>query len=205
MKSLLVVCREGLNRSPAAAAIFNRELEKRRYHANVVAAGIEKPKDGASSRLTSVMFDKGYQGFGDRERRTLLLTEKMLGDSDLILTMTPDQRDFLAENFPDVQGRLFTLASYATNGRDNFSIEHVDPRVLSIGHPHSNEEYSAQAEVASWLPNILARYYLHFFADGAYSSRDHAGLLKPVEKMVARMERYVPLAVKRMEREGFFR
>ncbi|HVY01772.1 MAG TPA: hypothetical protein VHA12_03350 [Candidatus Nanoarchaeia archaeon] len=204
MKNLLLICREGLNRSPAAAAIFGRELEERGYFANVTAAGIEKPKDGASSRLTSVMFDKGYRGFGDREKRTILLTPTLIDKADLILTMTSDQRDCLLENFPAATQRLFTLANYATNGKDNFSIEHLDPRVLSMGHPHSNEEYSHQAEVASWLPNILARYYLHFFADGAYSSRDHSGLIRPVEKMVRKMEKYVPLAVNRMKKEGFF-
>jgi len=81
----------------------------------VLAAGLSAvPGEGASSEAIAVMRDIGVDL---SEHRAQLVTEEVLRDADLILTMTGRHRDYLRQAYGE-QKNIFSLYEFLGQERD---------------------------------------------------------------------------------------
>ncbi len=111
MRSVLFVCTANICRSPMAAALLRARLQKERpdwKEWRVDSAGTWALEgDMAARNSRQVMTERGLD-ITDHRARTV--TEAMLREYDLILTMEPGQKEALQIEFPSVAERVFLLS-----------------------------------------------------------------------------------------------
>jgi protein-tyrosine phosphatase len=112
MRRLLFVCTANVCRSPMAEAIFNalatdRSLPCRAESAGVAALEGEPITTNARTALAEI----GFYADGHRARQ---VSEKMLKEADLVLTMTSQHAARLRGCLGDQPHKIFTLPGYAT-------------------------------------------------------------------------------------------
>ena len=113
MPTVLFVCTANRSRSPVAAALFRRELERRGLEQDwhVISAGTWTT-DGL--RATPDAEDAARSlGIELEGHRSSPITAGALGGSDLILVMEQGQKEALALEFPGSAGRLHLLSEAA--------------------------------------------------------------------------------------------
>ncbi len=110
MRSVLFVCTANICRSPMAAALLRARLQKEQpdwQDWRVDSAGTwALDGDMAAKNSRQVMTERGLDITNHRART---VTEAMLREYDLILTMEPGQKEALQIEFPAVAGRVFLL------------------------------------------------------------------------------------------------
>ncbi len=110
MRSVLFVCMANICRSPMAAALLQARLHNEQpdwQDWRVDSAGTWA-LDGemAAKNSRQVMNERGLDITSHRART---VTEAMLKEYDLILTMEPGQKEALRIEFPSAAGRVFLL------------------------------------------------------------------------------------------------
>ena len=107
---LVLVCTGNTCRSPMAECLMRARLAKltgKEDAVTVVSAGLAAfPGDRASSNAVDVM---QRQGLDLSEHSSQVMTEQLLGQADLVLTMTRGHREAILSKFPDAADRVFTV------------------------------------------------------------------------------------------------
>jgi protein-tyrosine phosphatase len=122
--SVLTVCTGNICRSPAVERLLAQKLGPT---ISVSSAGthalVGHPISAPMARL---LRNSGAEDGGFAARR---LTEKLVKDADLVLTLTRAQRRFVVELWPPAVRRTFTVREFAR------LLRQLDPSVLTDGSP----------------------------------------------------------------------
>lgn len=111
MKNILFVCTGNTCRSCMAEAIFNSLCDFEDVKA--ISAGIAVVENSKTS-LNSASIVNEYVGLDLSDRRAVQITEEMIENSELILTMTSYIRDFLISEFPQFKSKIYSLNEYVS-------------------------------------------------------------------------------------------
>ncbi|ERI93467.1 putative low molecular weight protein-tyrosine-phosphatase PtpB [Clostridiales bacterium oral taxon 876 str. F0540] len=92
-----------------AEVIFNKLCTIQNTSAS--SAGIAAVKNSKASKHSAFLVKENY-GTDISSREAVQLTENMLKDSDLILTMTVYMREMLTASFPHLKNKIYSLNEY---------------------------------------------------------------------------------------------
>jgi low molecular weight protein-tyrosine phosphatase len=122
--SILTVCTGNVCRSPAVERLLASQLGPT---VGVSSAGTHAlVGHPISEPMAALLLDGGYDPHPFEARR---LSEQMLKEADLVLTMTRAQRGLVVELWPAAVRRTFTLREFAR------LLDSVDPAALPPGPP----------------------------------------------------------------------
>jgi protein-tyrosine phosphatase len=122
--SILAVCTGNICRSPAVERLLAAKLGPT---VTVRSAGTHAlVGHPISDPMAALLTDSGIEPDSFEARR---LSENMLKEANLVLTMTRAQRGFVVELWPPAVRRTFTLREFAR------LLSLVDPAALSAGSP----------------------------------------------------------------------
>ena len=114
MPAVLFVCTGNLYRSPISAALFNAMLEQMQADPSawrVESAGTwTQANQPAPPEVLQVMAKRGLDLTSHHSR---MVSEEILGEFDLILTMESGQKEALCIEFPQIAKRVFMLSEMA--------------------------------------------------------------------------------------------
>jgi protein-tyrosine phosphatase len=108
---VLFVCEANRSRSPVAAALWTREMERLGVLTTVWSAGVHALPDQHASHQTS--WAAARHGIDLAAHRSRPLSETIVSGADLILTMTRDQSDHVGMNHRRVSDRMFLVSELA--------------------------------------------------------------------------------------------
>ncbi len=132
MKNILFVCTGNTCRSSMAEALFKDMLEKldeEMDEIKVHSAGIYATQNlSASAHAIDVMRNRGIDLSKHKSR---LLTEKMIDEADLILTMTLRHKQGILNIAPEAENKVFTLKEYVAEENEHI-LDIIDPFGQSV-------------------------------------------------------------------------
>ncbi len=114
--NILFVCTGNTCRSPMAQGMLEKMLQKKAGNNIVNSAGIyshtnTQITDNALKQLKKRGVD--YSG-----RKAVQISNEMIEISDMVFTMTGNQRRLLVENFPYAADKIHLLGDYTNRGGD---------------------------------------------------------------------------------------
>jgi protein-tyrosine-phosphatase len=112
MPKILFVCTGNICRSPMAEGL----LKKMRGDFSVSSAGISAVT-GWAPPIEAAEVMEGY-GVDISNHRATQVSEEMIENSDLILTMGRHHKEWIKNRYPQADGKIFTLKEYAGTGTD---------------------------------------------------------------------------------------
>lgn len=107
---VLFVCTGNTCRSCMAEAIFNNTCHVEDIKA--ISAGVHIVNNSKTSDNAAFLINK-YYNENWKDRSAVQITEEMVKNADLVLTMTHRIKEFLSGLFPDCKEKIFTLSEYA--------------------------------------------------------------------------------------------
>ena len=128
--NILIVCTGNTCRSSMAEGIFKHLLKNSgKDNINVTSAGIKAFEgDGANEKAIYTLNKMGINILNHKARQ---LTNKIINDSDLILTMTNSHKRMILNAVPEYSNKVYTLKEYAfiSNNEDikGKNLDIVDP------------------------------------------------------------------------------
>ncbi|MGY0374353.1 low molecular weight protein arginine phosphatase [Clostridium sp. JNZ J1-5] len=106
---VLFVCTGNTCRSCMAEAIFNQLSDMENIKA--YSAGISVVPGSKTSKNTATLIKSNFN-LNISERNAVQLTEEMIRESDLVLTMTAYMRDVLSQKFFQEKNKIYTLNEF---------------------------------------------------------------------------------------------
>lgn len=149
MKKLLFVCTGNLCRSPAAETMFNARAREVGLDWYAESAGLSAVEgEPATEDMRSALAEVGFPADAHRSRRT---ERRIVEQADLILTMTPRQREGLRGLLAGKSGatNLYTLPEYLG---ESASAGIPDP----LGYPLSTYRASVR-QIYEYVEMLLKR------------------------------------------------
>lgn len=111
IRSILVVCRGNVCRSPVAAAMLQRRLP----HCRVASAGLTALVDeGVAPEALVLAEADGIDVSGHHARQ---LDARQLAEADLVLVMSEGQRREVSERWPQAMGKVMRLGHWLAQGQ----------------------------------------------------------------------------------------
>jgi protein-tyrosine phosphatase len=110
---ILFVCTANICRSPMAAALLSRRLERRAVNAEVLSAGLSEGGREVSDGTMRVL---GERGIDVRDHRSYRVDQALTVEADLVLTMEHWHVQEIAVFAPDAWPRTFTLRELVRRG-----------------------------------------------------------------------------------------
>jgi protein-tyrosine-phosphatase len=110
MKTILFICTANMCRSPMAEGLMQAKLkqEKRDGEFRAESAGVWTDDGNSATGLAiEVMADRGIDISGHRSR---VVTEDMVRDAALILTMTRSHAEAIRAEFPALRAKVYLLS-----------------------------------------------------------------------------------------------
>lgn len=141
------MCTGNLCRSPVAEAVFNDLARERGLEWRAESAGLSAPEGEPVPE--NVGASLGEVGFYADEHRARRAQRRMLEEADLVLAMTPRQREKLAKLSGGAGDKLYTLTGYL--GEGDFS-EVPDPH----GYPLSTHRASVR-RIYEYVERLVER------------------------------------------------
>lgn len=109
--NILIICTGNICRSPIAEGLFSARLKPSGIQ--VASAGVSAMVGWPAEDLAiEVMRDHGLDIRGHRARQ---VTQPMLAESDLILTLDQSHSDWLNRAFPQYRGRVHKVLKWQKN------------------------------------------------------------------------------------------
>jgi protein-tyrosine phosphatase len=107
---VLAVCHGNISRSPAAEYLLRAALDGR-FAVASAGVGAHQVAGSGPDRFTLAML--GKRGIDGSRHVSKQLTAGLIGQAELILTMSPNQRSWVTGEVPGAIGRSFTLLEFA--------------------------------------------------------------------------------------------
>lgn len=107
---LLFVCTGNTCRSPMAAALMNKIAKENDMDVCATSAGIfAQSGSGASENAIKAM---RFYGLSIKDHKSTQLTEKMINDADIVLTMTDGQKLMISGYAPEKIFSIYEFLGY---------------------------------------------------------------------------------------------
>ena len=107
------MCTGNIHRSPLAAFLLQRDLDRRGLKAHVTSAGVLEDGRPAAEQIVELLKVRGLDGSDHLTRR---ITPDLLGEQDLVLAMARDHAREIVMLRPDTIDRTFTLKELVRRG-----------------------------------------------------------------------------------------
>ncbi|RXT08686.1 low molecular weight protein arginine phosphatase [Ammoniphilus sp. CFH 90114] len=107
--NLLFVCTGNTCRSPMAEGLMRKLVEREGLKVEVQSAGVAAyAGTPASVHTSTILRARGIES----QHASQPVTSELVSWADLILTMTMSHKQVVAGQFPEAQGKLYTLKEY---------------------------------------------------------------------------------------------
>lgn len=118
MPSILFVCTANICRSPMAAALFRRHVERtdQAQQYEIASAGTWATDGLPAARRVRIAM--GEFGIDIEPHRSQQVTRSLIDASDIVVAMTNDHREALRVDFPDAAQRIHRLSDLAGENFD---------------------------------------------------------------------------------------
>ncbi|AMP06368.1 low molecular weight phosphotyrosine protein phosphatase [Collimonas pratensis] len=106
MNNLLVICIGNICRSPMAQGLLHKAFPDKTIRSAGIDALVGYPADPHSIQI---MQEQGIDISGHRAQR---LTDRMVREADLILTMDTEQKRYIEKNYPAAKGKVLRSGEF---------------------------------------------------------------------------------------------
>lgn len=114
---ILLICTGNTCRSPMAEGIMRCIVNAENLDIEVSSAGISAIEgDKASKNAVCVLNEIGIDISSHRSKQ---VTQKMLDEVDIVLTMTRQHKDILLRSFKDLEDKIYTLKEFSKDSVSN--------------------------------------------------------------------------------------